>query len=95
MPHPLLIVSQLDYLIKIVEINSHTEWQTVKIQISWLFQKPADLDLHCVQRQGISRFSLTRIKSRKNNLLSVTSAIKNLKKIFANLIVLVVMSKII
>ena len=33
------------YLIQIVEINSHTYWQTVEIQISWLLQKPADLDL--------------------------------------------------
>ena len=25
-------------------------------------KKPADLDLHCLQRQGISRFSRTRVK---------------------------------
>ena len=25
-------------------------------------QKPADLDLHCLQKQGISRFSRTRVK---------------------------------
>ena len=25
-------------------------------------QKPTDLDLHCLQRQGISRFSRTRVK---------------------------------
>ena len=29
--------------------------------ISWLLQKPADLDLHCLQRQGISGFSRTRV----------------------------------
>ena len=29
----------------------------MQIQISWLPQKPTDLDLHCLQRQGISRFS--------------------------------------
>ena len=51
MPHPLLILSQSDYLIQIVHINSHTLWQTVQIQISWLLQKPTDLDLHCLQRQ--------------------------------------------
>ena len=45
MPRPLLIFSQSDYLICIVAINSHTGWQTVQIQISWL--------LHCLQRQGI------------------------------------------
>ena len=26
-------------------------------------QKPTDLDLHCLQRQGISRFSRTRVKA--------------------------------
>ena len=60
MPHPFQIFSQLDYLIQIIDINSHTEWQTVQIQISWLLQKPTDLDLHCLQRQGISGFSRTR-----------------------------------
>ena len=30
-------------------------------QISWLLQKPTDLDLHCLQRQGISGFSRTRV----------------------------------
>ena len=60
MPHPFLIVSQSDYLIRIVEINSHTEWQTVQNQISWLPMKPTDLDLHCLQRHGISGFSRTQ-----------------------------------
>ena len=31
--------------------------------MSWLLQKPTDLDLHCLQRQGISGFSRTRVKS--------------------------------
>ena len=31
------------------------------VQISWLLQKPTDLDLHCLQRQGISGFSRTRV----------------------------------
>ena len=35
----------------------------MQIQISWLLQKPTDLDLHCLQRQGISGFSRTRVKS--------------------------------
>ena len=48
MPRPLLTVSQSDYLIQIVDINSYTEWQTVQIQIGWLLQKPTDLDLHCL-----------------------------------------------
>ena len=61
MPCPLLIFSQSDYLIYIVHINSDTQWQTVQIQISWLLQKPTDLDLHCLQRQDISGFSRTRV----------------------------------
>ena len=32
------------------------------IQISWILQNPTDLDLHCLQRQGISEFSMTRVK---------------------------------
>ena len=60
----ILIVSQSDYLIPVVDINSYTEWQTVQIQISWLLQKLTDLDLHCLQRQdsagqGFSYFSLS------------------------------------
>ena len=34
----------------------------MQIQISWLLQKPTDLDLHCLQRQYISGFSRTRVK---------------------------------
>ena len=34
----------------------------MQIQISWLLMKPTDLDLHCLQRQGISGFSKTRKK---------------------------------
>ena len=63
MPCPLLIFSQSDYLIQIVNINTYTEWQTVQIQISWLLQKPTDLDLHCLQWHGISRFSRTRVNT--------------------------------
>ena len=39
MPRPFQIFSQSDYLIQIVDINSHTEWQTVQIQISWLLSQ--------------------------------------------------------
>ena len=49
MPRPLLIFSQSDYLIQVVDINSHTKWQTVQIQISWLLKKPTDLDQCCCQ----------------------------------------------
>ena len=35
---PLLIVSQSDFLIQVVDTNLHNEWQTVQIQISRLLQ---------------------------------------------------------
>ena len=64
MPRPLLIFSQSDCLIWIVTINSNTKWQIVQIQISWLLlQKPTGLDLHCLQKPGISWFSRTRVKA--------------------------------
>ena len=66
MPHPFLIVSQSDSFIQIVDRTSHTEWQTVQIQISWFLQKPTDLDLDCLQRQDISGFSRTRINCIKS-----------------------------
>ena len=62
MPGPILIFSQSDYLIGIVAIKSHTLWQTVQIQISWLLQKPTDQDLHCLQKQSISGVNRTRVK---------------------------------
>ena len=52
---PLIILSQSDSLIQIVDIDSDTKWQTVQIQ------KPIDLDLHCLQKQGISRPSRIRV----------------------------------
>ena len=61
MPCPLLIFSQSVYLIQVVDTNLHTYPQTVQIQINWLLQNPTDLDLHCLQRQGISGFSKTRV----------------------------------
>ena len=62
MPHPLLIFSQSNCLIQVVDTNLHTEWQTVQIQINWLLQKRTDQDLQCLQRQGTSGFSWTRVK---------------------------------
>ena len=66
MPRPLLIMSQSNSLILIVDIQSHSKWQIVQIQISWLLKKPTDLDLHCLQRQDISRFSSTRVNQKIN-----------------------------
>ena len=77
MPH---IVSQSDCLLQVVDKNSytlfllsanqiawsHTEWQTVQIQISWLLRllkESTDLDLLCLQRKGLSGFSKTRVKT--------------------------------
>ena len=39
MPCPLLIFSQSDYSIQVVDTNLHSNWQTVQIQISWLLKK--------------------------------------------------------
>ena len=52
MSRPLLIFSQSDYLIQIVDTNSQTSRQTMQIQIIWLRQ--IDLALHRLQNQGIS-----------------------------------------
>ena len=60
----LLIFSQSDCLVRIVPINSHTSWQTVQIQISWLLQKPTDLDLHCCKGRVYPGSALTRINTR-------------------------------
>ena len=46
----LLIFSQSEYLIQVVHTNSNTSCQIVQIQISWLHQKPTELDLHCKSR---------------------------------------------
>ena len=44
---------QSDYLIQVFDRNSHILWQTMQIQIIWLLQKPTDLDLNCLLRQGM------------------------------------------
>ena len=49
------------HALQIIDINLHTYWQTVQIQISWLLQKPTDLDLHCLKKQYISAFNRTRV----------------------------------
>ena len=73
MPCLLLIFSPSDFLIQVIDRNSHSLWQIVQIQISWLLKKPTDLDLHCLQRQGISGFSRTRVKKVSNYLGSSCS----------------------
>ena len=49
----------------------------MQIQISWLLQKPTDLDLHCLQRQGISGFSRTRIKADNLGLVKWKNAFES------------------
>ena len=74
MPHPLLISSQSDYLIRVFDRNSQIYWQTAQIQISWLLEKPTDLNLHCLLRLGMScsaREGL--IRNYAGSLLSNTS----------------------
>ena len=70
-PCPLLIFCQSDYLLQIVDINSHHLWQTVQIQIIWVLKKPTGLDLHCLQRQGISGFSRTRVKKTSLRIIII------------------------
>ena len=62
MSSQLLTVSQLDFLIQDADTNLHTELKTEQVQISRLFQRLTDLDLHCLQRQGILGFRRTRFK---------------------------------
>ena len=63
-PCPLLIFSQSDYLIQVVDIylmaNSADPDQLAS-------KKPTDLDLHCLERQSISGFSRIRIKKKKSS----------------------------
>ena len=42
-PRPPPIFSQSDHPTQAVDTNSHSQWQTVQIQTSWLLQKPTNL----------------------------------------------------
>ena len=57
MPCPLQVFSQSDYLIQVVDTNSHTYHNSNSADLDQL----ASSDLHCLQRQGTSRFSRTRV----------------------------------
>ena len=46
------------------------------------YQFASDLDLHCLQRQGISRFSRTRVKCNGYNFIVGSSV----KKVFVSLL---------
>ena len=45
----------------------------MQIQISWLLKKPTDLDIHCLQRQGISGYSRTTVKLAGKTVLELHS----------------------
>ena len=62
MPHPLLIFSQSEYLIHVVDTNSHAEWQCRSRSVG--FSEANWSDLHCLKRQGTSGFSRTRFQTR-------------------------------
>ena len=70
MPHPFLIFSQSDYLIPIVDIKFSYLMANSADPDQLAFQKPTDLDLHCLQRQDISGFSRTRADSADNKLMT-------------------------
>ena len=59
MPRPLPIFSQSDYLIQDVDINSHTEWQTVQIQfrsqLIWIYTVCKDRVYPGSAGQGLRR----------------------------------------
>ena len=51
----LLLISnpgQSDFFIKVVDINSHTWWQTVQIQISWLLDTSVAFYTVCLGRDN-------------------------------------------
>ena len=64
MPHPLLIFSQSDYLMQIVAINSYLMANSADPE--QFLKKPTDLELHCLQKQGISGLIRTRVKCVSN-----------------------------
>ena len=64
MPHPLLIISQSNALIEMVDINRTANSE----------DQPTDLDPYCLERQSISRSSKTRVK--KSLILSTEHPVK-------------------
>ena len=53
----------------------------MQIQISWLLQKPTDLDLHCLQRKEISGFSRTKVIMVAGVLRPLQHCFTRIKKI--------------
>ena len=82
--HSSSILILLTYSIPIVSLYFQSEWKTRWIPISWLHQKPADLDLQCFQEwinpgsagQGlryIFKFIIEPRHEISNNVVCVTS----------------------
>ena len=68
MPRSHVIFSPSDYLIQVVDTNSHSKRQkSAAAPDHWLHQKPTDLDLHCLQRPGKSGISKTRVKQQHSD----------------------------
>ena len=70
MLHPLIIFSQSDYLIQFDATNSYTMTNSEDPD-----QKPTDLDLHCLQRQGSAGLGLKHFVGAKFHRLSSVSTI--------------------
>ena len=56
MPHPLLIFCQSDYLVQIVDTKSYLMTNSADPD-----HLTSDLDIHCLQKQGICESSRTRV----------------------------------
>ena len=75
MSRPLQIFNQSDYLIQIDDIDSHTEWQTVQIQISWLLRSQL-IWIYTVCKDRVY------LSSAGQGLISNLSLLKFRKKVF-------------
>ena len=71
MPPPLLIFSQSGYLVQIVDINLHTEWQTVQIQfrsqLIWIYTVCKGRVYPGSAEQGLT-FTMLWVNSADNKL---------------------------
>ena len=77
MPRLFLIFRQSNYLIQIVDINSHNGKQGSSRSVG--LKKPTDLDLNCLQMQDISGFSRTRFNIYKSGFSSCLGSSKSVE----------------
>ena len=52
-------------------MNSHVMWKTVWILISWLLQKPADLDVHYFNSLGMVSYSFKGVYMHSDGFTQV------------------------